>query len=108
MLYLIGQFVLCVICGVALDALITLHLRAVSSRKAFWAAVLSCVITVVSYKIISEFIETKSMLMLSGFAFGNAIGTYLAVKVGKEKEADDEKIIPESEKQTPVSKVLLN
>jgi hypothetical protein len=48
------------------------------------------------------------MLMLLGFAFGNAIGTYLAVKVGKDKEDGDEAIVPESEKQTPVSKVLLN
>lgn len=67
------------LCGLVMDALIALHIRFVSERRAIPASVLSFIITMVSYLVVGEFIATKSLVLLLGFAIGTALGTILGI-----------------------------
>lgn len=69
--------------GIVQDYLITLHYRCISESRPIAASVLSFVILLVSVMVIEKIIQRQEISLVISYAFGSAIGTYIAMKMKK-------------------------
>jgi uncharacterized protein YebE (UPF0316 family) len=69
-------------CGVVLDILITLHVRAISENHRFAAAFLSCLISAAGILSV-ELIISRSWTDLFGYIVGTGFGCFLGMTLKK-------------------------
>ena len=77
------QIVLIFFAGIVIDLLVTRYTRAVADRKIRSASLLSGLITMANFILLTVIISESAMagvLNIVAFAGGNTIGTYLALK----------------------------
>lgn len=79
-LIVIAEISTYIVLGLILDFIITVQQRAVYEHWVLWATLLTFIIVLGSTLIIQEVIVSKRQYLAVSYAFGCAIGTYLAMK----------------------------
>jgi len=74
--------------GILMDVLVTLHVRFIASHQATLAALMSVILTCISYKIMGQYVVTQDDYLLYSYAIGCGLGTYTGVKVRRWKGLD--------------------
>ena len=74
-------FLLYLIVGFVIDVLVTIQQRCVYRHHPVSASILTLAITLIYLVVIEEFIASKSIWLVIGYATGTAIGTYAGMKV---------------------------
>jgi hypothetical protein len=69
-------------CGIILDILITLHVRAISADKRFLASLLSCLISAAGILSV-DLIVSRNWLDLGGYILGTGLGCFLGMTLKK-------------------------
>lgn len=66
-------------CGLLLDALITLHYRAISCGRVGLSCLLTFLITVISMAVFDHFIDNQSFMFILSYGLGAAVGAYIGM-----------------------------
>jgi hypothetical protein len=82
MLYSVLLYLLC---GLVMDILVTLHGRAIVSRRPLYVGLLSGVITLVSLLLLENLIVSRSTVLLVAYAFGSGLGGVIGMYVKRIK-----------------------
>ncbi len=80
---MIRQIILIFFAGILIDLLAARYTRAIADRKVWSATVLSGLITLSTFVLLTVIIQESSMnslLNILAYAGGNTIGTYIALK----------------------------
>lgn len=80
---MIRQIILIFLAGILIDLLAARYTRAIATNKLWSATVLSGLITVSTFLLLTVIIQQSSMnslLNILAYAGGNTIGTYIALK----------------------------
>jgi uncharacterized protein YebE (UPF0316 family) len=72
--------------GFVIDIFVTIQQRCVYRHHPVSASILTLAITLIYLVVIEEFISSKSVWLVIGYATGTAIGTYVGMKIPISKD----------------------